>query len=587
MAAGAKKRPVRSDDELLKEALAQLLSAEQHMLPIMERIRRARLVALGRTHRLYGKPRDPSDKTDWHSRIFPPIANEQWELVNAEMTVDDPRFKWTPREAKYSDKARLAEQALDYYMDRDRFPRKFRLAMRAVSRDGGQVVKHLWAPDDYHEGGRLQNILVRAEDIFPDPTATDFDDCSFTFHKTRATTQDLYSRVNADGSLFYKNLDKLMESGGVDTYEEKREGETTEAYTARTTGMHTIHEKWTPFGRLTFANRTTVIRRDDKSPLPIKGVPFTMIRLIDDEDCIFGVSLMTLIDELQEAFWDLLNALFDAVALAVGPPMLVDVEEDVRSAEYDIRPHAKIPARNGESTVKIMQDIAGLDKYNISQLIDNVRGIMERITGMNSAMAGASQASTATEAAINVRQGKNRSGAMMNVSDECWSQVAEKCYAMVQEFASEDIKAMLSDGTGVEFSPNDLVDMFITPGAAGSERNLKDLERQDAQSAWGAVTAALTDPATQMPRVDPTPVLARLLVAFNIDPHSVIKGPPSGPVQAMPDPAAAGGQPTLLDASGNPMPVDTTGQPMAAPDAMRPDYQPSGPPRPSQFAGPT
>ena len=37
---------------------------------------------------------------------------------------------------------------------------------------------------------------------------------------------------------------------------------------------------------------------------------FTMIRLIDDPDCIVGESIMNLIDELQEAFWDLFNALF-------------------------------------------------------------------------------------------------------------------------------------------------------------------------------------------------------------------------------------------------------------------------------------
>ena len=281
------------------------------MRPIMDRIRRARQVAYGRTNPLYGKARNLNDPDDWHSRIFPPIANEQWELLNAEMTIDDPRFQWTPREVQYEANADVAEQALDYYHDRDRFARKFRLAMRATTRDGGQPIKHLWAPDSYHDGGRLKHVLCRPEDIFPDPTANDFDDCRYVFHRSRASLQDLESRCDSNGDAFYTNLDKLTESGGTDLTDEKRDTETEEAHKARTTGVHTLHEKWTPYGRVTIANRSWIVRRDDEPVFDDGRVPFTMIRIIDDEDCIFGVSPMTLIDEIQEAFWDLLNALHD------------------------------------------------------------------------------------------------------------------------------------------------------------------------------------------------------------------------------------------------------------------------------------
>jgi hypothetical protein len=512
-----------SDDALLKQALNRLASSERHMDPIVERIRRARLVALGRSNPNYKKLRDPDDPTYWRSMIFPPIANEQWELLNAEMTVDDPRFAWTPRDPRHLDNARVAEQALDYFNDRDRFARKFRLAMRAVARDGGQVVKTVWSADDYHDGGRLKSILCRMEDIFPDPTATDFDECSFVFHRTRATLDDLRGRTDADGNRFYSNLDLLVDSGGGDDGEQKREGETTEQFEARRTGVHTLHEMWTMYGRVTIANKSVIIRRDEWDDC--RPLPFTMIRIIDDEDCIVGVSPMTLIDDIQEAYWNLLNALIDAVNLAVDPPMLVDIEEDPRAKEYVVRPRAKIPARNGESTVKVLQDVASLDKYNVVNLMGALRELMERITGMNSAIAGVSSASTATEAAINVRQGKGRSSAMMSVADECWAQLAQKQYALVQQFASEDVRGLLSNGASVEFVPEQLVDMFITPKPASSERTLKDLERQDAQAAWDAVLAAVTDPASQLPKVDPSSVLRRLLEAFGIDADSVIVGP--------------------------------------------------------------
>ncbi len=595
-----KKRKAPSDDELLRQALQQLLSAEKHMEPIMRRVRRARLVALGRTNSDYGKTRDPADPSDWRSRIFPPIANEQWELLNSEMTVDDPRFKWTPRDVRFAENAIIAEKALDYFFDRDRFSRKFRLAMRATARDGGQVIKTVWAEDKcpkFDDAGRVVpgeyevvhagtcNVLCRLEDVFPDPTATDFDDCGFVFHRSFATLADLEARTDNKGEPFYKNLHLLLDSGAAEAKDEQRPNETTEAFTARRTGVHTLHERWTRHGRLTIANRSVIIRRDDRLPFKHGKVPFTMIRIIDDEDCIVGVSPMTLIDEIQECFWDLLNSLIDAVKLAVRPPMLVDIEEDAKSAEYDIRPDAKIPARNAASTVKVLQDVAQLDKYNPMMLMDKMRELMERITGMNSSIAGASQASTATQAAIDVRQAKGRSGSMMSVSDECWSQVAEKAYSTIQQYASDEVMALLSDGREVRFTPEQLTDMFISPKAASSERNLKDLERQDSQSAWEAVSAALYDPATQLPQIDPTAALTRLLEAFGVDPREVIVGPPSGPVQAMPDPMAAGGMPTVLDEDGNPLPVDQGGQLM--PDALDPSYdqQPGSPPRPEQYIG--
>lgn len=521
--AGAKPEAL-SDEVLLKRALNRLDSAERHMDPIMDRIRRARLVALGRSNYNYGRDRDPDDPSYWRSMIFPPIANEQWELLNAEMTVDDPRFSWTPRDPEDADKARIAEQALDFYNDRDRFARKFRLCMRAVARDGGQVIKTVWAPDEFYDGGRLKNILCRMEDIFSDPTANDFDDCAFVFHRSRATLDDLRSRTDADGKPFYSNLSLLEGVGGGDEGDEKREGETTEQFEARRTGVHTLHEMWTMYSRITIANRSVIIRRDEWDDC--RPLPFTMIRLIDDEDCIVGVSPMTLIDDIQEAYWSCLNALIDAVNLAIDPPMLVDIEEDPRSKEYVVRPRAKIPARNGESTVKVLQDVANLNKYDIVSLMGALRELMERITGMNSAIAGVSSANTATEAAINVRQGKGRSSSMMSVADECWAQLAQKQYSLIQQFASEEVRALLSNGESVEFAPEQLADMFITPKPASSERTLKDLERQDAQAAWDAVLAAVTDPAGQLPMVDPSSVLRRLLEAFGVDPDAVIIGPP-------------------------------------------------------------
>ena len=584
----SKKPGPRSDDDLLQEALAQLASAERHMQPIVERIYRARKVYRGTSNAEYGKPRDESDPRAWRARDYPPIAFEQAELLAAEMTIDDPRFNFTARQASFADNAAIAEDALDYYNDRDRFSRTFRLAMREAVRDGGSVIKTIWAKDYgrvfdddgapardpetgaplrtlKHEG--LKHVRCRIEDIFPDPTGRDFDECRYVFHRVRASLDDLKSRRNADGSAFYKNLAKLTPTGGTEGNEKRRDDETQEAFIARTQGVHTLHERWTPYGRLTIANKSVVIRRDDELPFKHGCVPFTMIRLIDDEDCIVGISLMNLIDDLQSAFHKFWNRLQDAIELAVDPPMLIDIEEDIKSAGYIVKPHAKIPARNGEQTVKVLQDVAGLDKYNIMALLDYIRGLMERVTGMNSSIAGTSNASTATESALNLRQGKGRSGAMLSVADECWATLADRSYQLIQQFGSSEVMQILSDGRQVQFAPEQLTDMLITAKSAASERNLKDLVRQDAQSRWDLVSAAAAGAGSPgMPQIDLTAELTEAIEAFGGDPRATIVGPPMPmmpPDQGMPGPMGPGpmanqlgpapsGPPQAMDASQDP-----------------------------------
>lgn len=528
--------------DLLDLVMRRLQSAEKHMQPIMERVFRARKVYLGTTNPDKGRVRRSEDPTDWRSMLFPPVANEQAELMFAEMSVDDPRFSYTARVAAFDGNARAAEQAVDYFNDRDRFGRTFRMATRATIRDGGAPIQTTWRRDEHGEWG-TSNQLLRLEDVFPDPTATDFGSCRWVVVRSRATLDEL----KAVG--IYEGLHRLADRpGGRDTYEQKREGETQEAFDAARTGVHTLHTQWTPFERVVVANRQHVILRQAN---PYGWIPLTMVRLIDDEDCIVGVSPMTLIDELQEAYWFALNSLMDAIHFSVNPPRLADIEEDSRSGEYPVYPGAVIPARNGESTVKVLQDVANLDKYNVAQLVETLRATMERITGMNSAIAGVSLADTATEAAINVRQGKGRVNAMLAVSDECWAQVATRTYGAIQKFATDGVVARLSSGQTVSFMPDDLVDMMISPKPASAERSLVDLERQDAQAALNALLG-LVNPAdpSGIPRVNLEPVVRRLVDAFKLPPETVVSGvspgslPPAGPAAPPVDSSGvAGGAP--------------------------------------------
>lgn len=545
----AKKRPGRSDDELLKEFNQRLASAERHMSPIMDRVRRARSVADGTSNPNHGRARDPEDPHDWQSMQFPPIAGEKLEVKNAELTVTLPRVEFLAHDPAYDDNAELAEDAVAYHYDRDKFPRTFRLAMRAATRDGGSVVKTTWDKrtetafgDDgqpiLSESGEftkrityegVRNSLLKLEDVFPDPTANDFDSCRWVIHRFYATTEDLRARGD-----FYSNLEKLPRGGSASGDDQKRDGETSEAFEARRKGVHTCYEMWSPYSRITVANKDLIIRRDDKLASKHGGVPFTMIRTIDDEDCIVGVSMMTRIDPLQELYWFLLNCLIDAVHLSIAPPMIADTEEDSGAANQVVYPNAVLAARNGKQTLSVMQDVAQLAKYDVLQLLEMVLGLMDRISGITAALAGVSDASTATEASINVRQGKGRIGYEMAVSDESWCEVGRKTYCLIQQYQSDEVAGRLSSGRVVKFRPEQLVDMMITPKSASSERALKDLERQDTQTLWEIAKETMVDPASQMPGIDHTDIFRRLIEAFGGDPRMVQPPRPPAPPEPVP-----------------------------------------------------
>lgn len=540
------------------------------MKPIMERVERARKVAMGTSNPDYGKPRDADDPHDWHSRLFPPIAREKWEVKNAELTVEKPRVDFISHDPDYAENAEQAEAAVAYHYDCDRFDRTFRMAMRAATRDGGAVIKTTWeqrkevAFDDdglpiLDEDGRpmrrtafsgVRNALIKLEDTFPDPTATTFRAAKWVIHRFYATTEELESRGE-----FYKNLDKLPQGGSASGGDSKRDNETQEAFDARRKGVHTCYEMWTPYSRLTVANRDLIIRHDPVLPMKHNSVPFSMIRTIDDEDCIVGVSMMHLIDALQEAYWALLNDLLDAVKLTTNPPFIADTEEDPQAGKLVVYPNAVLHARNGQQTLKVMQDVANLSPYNVVQLMEMVLGLMDRISGITAALAGVSEAQTATEASINVRQGKGRIGAEMSVSDEAWCNVASKTYCLIQQFQSDEVSAQLSDGTRVNYTPEQLVDMKIFPRSAASERALKDLERQDKQTLWEMVKETMIDPATQMPNVPYEKYFGDVIEAFGGDRRDVNSPAPAIPQQ---------GVPSVLDEAGNP--VDPS---MIAPEDMQ------------------
>jgi hypothetical protein len=526
----------KADKTLLDTALNQLRSAERHAEKIHLAMDRAQKVYLGRTNREYGRPRQVENPRDWRSRIFPPIAFEHVELMIAELSDSPPKFDATARLQAHEGQAKAAEKIVSYYLDHDRFTKKFRTTMRRSVKYGGCPVKIVWKHDcmDHRpvvdgveqpcrgvmfDGPTVMPLDYR--DFFPDPTAKDLCDASFVFHRFRATLKDL---KNAG---IYENLDQLVArpSGSADETT-KKPNETQEAFEARTTGLHTLHERWTPCGVVTIANRTTIIRNQDDYEHPIfdhRKVPFEVIRLIEDDDNLFGVSMLLQMDELQELFWTFLNRLIDAINLAINPPMGVNEDGDPNSALYDVFPGARIPLTSGGVPLQVMEDIAALDKYSPQQLLELCRDLIERTTGMNASVAGLAQSGSATEAAGNLRQSKGRIASEISTSDEDWSRVAEMVFQLVQQFA-EPMTILKIVGQEydpeVHAAPPEITGQFMFTSKLSSERAMLELRMQNLQSLWETITPMMAPGSVP---INGTPVLQAMCEVFGLPPDAVVR----------------------------------------------------------------
>ncbi len=506
------------DAALVKQLLRQLQSAEKHADEINRLKDRAQKVYLGQTSPMYGKPRQNGD---WRSRLFPPVAFEHIEMMIANVCDSPPEFDPTARLDKYAHNTESVSKAMRYHLERDQFPRKYRTAMRRVAKYGDVPVKIVWKRDmctvDEHrmdpETGAMLAVEVEYpcfdgptilvmdyRDWFPDPTGRMISECGWVIQRWRATTAELASAKNSDGTPKYKNLDKLTTGGSAEQRSSKHDNETQESVEARTLqmGIHTLHERWTRHGVLIVANRSVVIYQDEDPADPVfkhGKIPFEVIRMIEDEDNLGGVSIPLRIEQLQEAHWKFLNELVNAITLAVRPPILVDEESDASATKIVIAPDANIPTRNGEQTVKVMKDIAGLDKYGMQQLMDATRDMIERTTGMNAVVGGMFHARSATQSSNALSQAMKRLTHQIEVSDDDWSRVVEMMFELVQQFGDAKVESRLAGGEQVVFGPDELRGNFMFESKLSTEKSMRE-QRQNSLSQLYNMIAPTIQPGT-------------------------------------------------------------------------------------------
>jgi hypothetical protein len=221
-----------------------------------------------------------------------------------------------------------------------------------------------------------------------------------------------------------------------------------------------------------------VIARDVPNPYWHGQIPFVMAVTQPDVDKMVGLSEVWSIEALQEAIWLTQNAQYDALRLTLDPPIFME-ERDPRLKEFTFEPGARGFTANPKNNISVA-DIGQANAYASGAEVDRMRAEMERVTGINASVAGSSSEGTATEAAMNLRQGKSRIALKLASIDRAFARAAEQFIALDQQFIDAE-RVIRIVGEGAEWesvSAQDIAGAFDVRPRNSSERTVKELARE-------------------------------------------------------------------------------------------------------------
>lgn len=499
----------KSDDKLKKLVLC-IEEAEKNHEELAREWKRAYDVYLG-------KPEQPKRKRrndDWRSRLYVKHAFQQVETLLPEFLVDDPNFEVQAREQSDEPRAKTVQKLLNYQLDRDRYAEKRMMAVKKAIIFGACPIKVTWSHDVRRM--RVRNpmtaqeraaALLAGEEVKPyvdeevtlcddptmivvdpfdfmwDPAATSIDDASYVLHRSWLTPSQLRAK---QGAGLYQGLDEILDGeddkstgsvGSFAAWAKRLTGERDEEAQKRRADRHEVIEKWTPT-RLTVIVDRKVVARDIPNPYWHGKIPFVMAVTQPDVDKMVGLSEVWSIEPLQEAIWTTQNAQYDALRMVLDPPIFMD-ERDPRLKEFEFKPGARGFTSNPGAAVNVI-DIGQANAYASGAEVQRMRAEMELVSGINASMSGTSNEGTATEAAMNLRQGKGRIALKVANVDAAFARAAEMMIQLDQQFIDAD-RVIRIVGDGAEWasvSPQDIAGAYDVRARNSTDSTLKEIARE-------------------------------------------------------------------------------------------------------------
>lgn len=479
----------------------------------------------------------PSGEDSWRSFLFFKYGWQQIQTLVAELASDDdPSFLWEARSFENDKYASVVENIVKYQLQRDYYPDKRFMAVLTAAVYGGCPVKVHWRYDcqkrKHPVTGDVSEIiladqptitLVDPRDFFYDLRARSMRDARYAFHRMRLSLDELKSKKRADGSPLYENLDKLSETdAGFPEDGQLDNDHSGERDKARRKGIEVI-EMWSRDRLLVRAGGGTIIR-DEPNPYKHGRLPFEVITLLPSLNDVWGISIMWALRDVQELIHSLDNASMDALKLQINPPLAIDVIDDDENSERPLFPGQRFPSRNAKDAVVPIR-VTGTEPFVNQQAIQATREQLEYITGISKELAGASDSSTATQAALNQRQAKGRIGIMMRNIDAAFARCAEMILQLNQQYLDVSVPQKVAGTEGAEWkliAPAQIAGVWDVRPKNSSEQATKELHRQNLLECLNTLMPAMSAVLPSGKTVDITPILENLADSFNVEKERVL-----------------------------------------------------------------
>lgn len=571
----------KKHDELVDWFLKTLQPGEDNHDKYRKKWKHLREVYLGTSnrsgnqdYRRFGAPytREPDEDGEG---LFVKHILQMVHTIMPRMTVPDPAFDIQPQEPTDENIVDLYKGMMRHDLEVDNYALKQHNWIKPALEYGLGVVKITWLYEEYErviekqlsprqrlmgESPSVKKKIIKSDrphvtpvdpnDFIWDAAATCLDDARWVVHRTWATLEDLKRKQEAGVYENVDELDKLMSSGDED---EIRAGENTEISRARRGDRIEILEMHTADRRVITLAARKVIVRNTPTPFNHGEFPFATFTIEPDDFSFVGMSVVELVEDIQEAIWVMENQRIDLVRLRLDPPISV-LKSLKGGKDIQIGPRARVLLDRHDQISTIDLDLnAGPGWDEVQAYL----GYMQQISGVNPFIAGIDGSqqnvdqSTATGINILVEGAEKRIGQQVLYLNEGVRRIGRQMVQLYQQYLTPGRVRKIMGPAGpqyVEVDVEAIVGEFDVRVKGSGESINNELKRAASVEVINALGPLQGAPMSDGTVVDIKPALVKLIESFNIgDPSEFFKEPsPTQQLNSLPPEVLAESEQGLL-----------------------------------------